>query len=79
VDVEAAARPRRPAVRLDRQLDRPPLEPMATRQPIVHVSIGRIEVRAVTPPPLAVRTAPPTPDPAPSLEMYLRARNGTGR
>jgi hypothetical protein len=58
-----------------------PHEPPALRGggPIIRVSIGRIEVRAITAPwPLArVRTAPPSA--APSLDDYLRARNRTGR
>ena len=45
-------------------------------RPIVHVSIGRIEVRAVTPPAEPPRREAVTPANAPSLKDYLRARNG---
>jgi hypothetical protein len=48
-------------------------------RPIVRVSIGRIEVRAVPARRPAERRAPERPSAAPSLEEYLRARNGTGR
>jgi len=49
-----------------------------TQSPTVHVNIGRIEVRAVTPPP-----APPRRQVEPSaklsLDDYLRQRGGKGR
>ncbi len=47
--------------------------------PIVRVSIGRIEVRAVHPPTPSERTPVASPTTAPSLEAYLRARNGSPR
>jgi hypothetical protein len=48
-------------------------------RPVVRVSIGRIEVRAVTAPAAPVRPAAPPRTGVPSLEEYLRARNGTTR
>jgi len=70
----------------------PPAEPMAERvrvrveesRPVIRVTIGRIEVRAVAapaPPPrsqASVRT-PAIRDQTPTLEEYLRARNGRSR
>ena len=52
--------------------DRPPSRAAA---PIIRVSIGRIDVRAVTPPAEPVRRAAPARTGTPSLEEYLRARN----
>jgi hypothetical protein len=46
--------------------------------PVIQVTIGRIEVRAVTPPAPA-RSAPARPSPAPSLDEYLKRRNGGER
>lgn len=43
--------------------------------PIVRISIGRIEVRAVTPPQVPSRPAPPRKPQGPSLEEYLRPRS----
>ncbi len=46
-------------------------------EPTIHVTIGRIEVRAVT---QAVQNRPKPKGPAPmSLDEYLRRRNGGGR
>jgi hypothetical protein len=50
-----------------------------SERPVVHVSIGRIEVRAVTPPVQPTPQRPPAPTAAPALEAYLRARNGGSR
>lgn len=48
--------------------------------PIVQVTIGRIEVRAVTPSAPPAPRAPARPQgPALSLDEYLRRRNGGGR
>jgi hypothetical protein len=47
--------------------------------PVVRVSIGRIEVRAVSAPVSPPRTAATRRSAGPSLEDYLRARNGSGR
>jgi hypothetical protein len=41
----------------------------------VHISIGRIEVRAVTPPAQPAARTPPAPRPKLSLDEYLRQRN----
>jgi hypothetical protein len=45
----------------------------------VHITIGRIEVRAVHPPPEPVRHRPAPAAPKISLEEYLKQRNGGGR
>ncbi|NTX40993.1 hypothetical protein HUA78_41850 [Myxococcus sp. CA033] len=50
----------------------------APAEPVIQVTIGRIEVRAVTPAAPA-RSAPTRPSPSPSLEEYLARRNGGGR
>ena len=51
--------------------------------PTIRVDIGRIEVRAITPPPPmsppAQRTAPARPGTALSLDDYLKQRNGRQR
>jgi hypothetical protein len=53
----------------------PAAEPVPT--PAVHVSIGRVEVRAVKPEPLPARTRRPTR--AMNLDEYLADRNGRSR
>jgi hypothetical protein len=45
----------------------------------VHITIGRIEVRAIHPPPEPVRHRPAPAAPKISLEEYLKQRNGGGR
>lgn len=50
--------------------------PSPAARPTVRVSIGRIEVRAVMPPPAPARRPAPEPSLAPALSDYLRARNG---
>lgn len=45
-------------------------------QPVIRVTIGRIEVRAVPPPVPALRHSTPRPAPALSLQEYLEQRNG---
>ncbi|MBV9786845.1 MAG: hypothetical protein JOZ51_01635 [Chloroflexi bacterium] len=56
------------------------IEPSATQAgPQIHVSIGRIEVRAVTPPPAPAARPAPTPTPRMSLDDYLRSQNGDRR
>jgi hypothetical protein len=52
--------------------------PSTRAGPIVRVSIGRIEVRAVSAPAPPRRAAAAPRSAAPSLEEYLRARNGSG-
>lgn len=58
---------------------RTPEPPAAQPAPQIHVSIGRIEVRAVTPPPAAAPQPKPTPTPRMSLDDYLRSQNGDRR
>jgi hypothetical protein len=50
----------------------------ATSPPPIHVTIGRVEVRAILPTPQSPRSAPP-PAPKLSLDDYLKQRNGGGR
>jgi hypothetical protein len=54
---------------------------MPASQPTIRVSIGRIEVRAVQPPPepATAPTATARYEPPMTLEAYLRRRNGGGR
>ncbi|MBZ4400714.1 MULTISPECIES: hypothetical protein [unclassified Myxococcus] len=56
----------------------PPSMTQAPEAPVINVTIGRIEVRAVAPaaPP---RGVPARPSASPSLEDYLARRNGGGR
>jgi hypothetical protein len=49
----------------------------AAAEPVVHVSIGRVEVRAVTPQPPARRAAPRPP--SLTLDDYVARRDGKGR
>jgi hypothetical protein len=46
--------------------------------PTIHVTIGRIEVRA-TPAPASAPPSRPKPAPTMSLDDYLRQRNGGSR
>lgn len=56
------------------------IEPAAAQAgPQIHVSIGRIEVRAVTPPPAPPSKPTPAPTPRMSLDDYLRSQNGDRR
>lgn len=77
-DVEAIERRAPPARRPSTPDEQPPQAKPGPVAPVIRVTIGRIEVRAV---------AAPTPSPAPrpahrgpklSLDEYLRARNGHG-
>lgn len=52
----------------------PPVAPQVP--PTIHVSIGRIEVRAVTPSTPAPRAKPARPSPSLSLEDYLKQQRG---
>jgi len=66
------ARPRTPTV------SSPPAPTTAaTDAPVIRVTIGRIDVRAVTPP--APQAAPPAPPLRLTLDEYLRQRNGRQR
>ncbi len=71
--------------RLASQEDRAPEPAIPQAQPIqagngaapqIHVTIGRIEVRAANPPPAAPRKAAARQGPAVSLEDYLKRRQG---
>jgi hypothetical protein len=46
--------------------------------PVIHVAIGRVEVRAITPPAAPAAQRPERLAPNLSLDDYLRARNGGG-
>lgn len=52
-------------------------EPRQTSEPapVIKVSIGRVDVRAVTQAPSTTPQKPPSARPQPSLEEYLHARN----
>jgi hypothetical protein len=59
---------------------KPDLVPDTPPAPEIHVSIGRIEVRAVMPPVAqAPRASTPANRPALSLEAYLEQRRGSSR
>ena len=71
---------------LDGYLERGPQEPRVaapeSSAPAIRVTIGRIEVRAITPPPPmppVPRTAPARPGPELSLDDYLKQHNGGQR
>lgn len=57
-----------------------PMPPIAQRveqpAPTIRVTIGRIDVRAITPPAPAPRTPPASAKPALSLDDYLKQREG---
>jgi hypothetical protein len=54
----------------------PLAEPEAPAEPVVNVTIGRIEVRAAAPAPASAPRAAPRPPPPESLGDYLKRRNG---
>lgn len=57
-------------------------ERAAESEPVVHVTIGRIEIKAETPRPRLPRPEPVAPRPRPeraALDRYLERRNGTQR
>ena len=70
---------------LDGYLERGPQEPRVaapeSSEPAIRVTIGRIEVRAITPPPMppAERITPAPPGPELSLDDYLKQHNGGQR
>lgn len=70
VSVEASVRPERPTRSVPRGAQRQQ-EP----EPRIHVSIGRVEVRAVSPPAAPRKRAPESP-PGKRLDEYLRERDG---
>lgn len=70
---------REPTIPLLPPTPRVPEPPTAQPAPQIHVSIGRIEVRAVTPPPAAAPQPKPAPTPRMSLDEYLRSQNGDRR
>ena len=49
-------------------------EQLAAEPAVVHVTIGRVEVRAVQPQPPAPRPAPTPAPPGPTLEEFLEQR-----
>jgi hypothetical protein len=53
-------------------------EPPPPAAPDIHISIGRVEVRA-TPPPATAAPAKPRPGPKLTLEAYMSQRNGDQR
>jgi hypothetical protein len=70
--VDAASARRRP------ERESTHIEPMPpVTEPVVNVTIGRVEIRAVAPPPSPTRRVPQTPKPL-SLDDYLKQR-GDGR
>lgn len=77
--------PRMVHPQIDTHVERGPQEPGVAAPeppaPTIRVAIGRIEVRAITPPPTppTQRTTPTRPDPALSLDDYLKQRNGGQR
>jgi hypothetical protein len=68
----------RPATRRAAQLPEPPFRTARPEPPPVRVTIGRIEVRAVAPPPTPPRPTPQRPAPL-SLDEYLEARRSGRR
>jgi len=62
--------------RIDALPERRLPESVATPEPEVRVSIGRVEVKAVTPPEPVRRKTSTRPEPALSLDEYLARRNG---
>lgn len=58
------------------RLELHPMEPTATRT--VHVTIGRVEIRASSPPPVSARPVKPVNKPT-ALRDYLKQRNGGSR
>jgi hypothetical protein len=78
--------PRMVRPQLDGYLERGPRESHVaapeSSEPAIRVTIGRIEVRAITPPPprpRAQRTMPARPGPELSLDDYLKQHNGGQR
>jgi hypothetical protein len=85
-DAPPPVAPRMVRPQLDGYLERGPLEPRVaapeSSAPAIRVTIGRIEVRAITPPPPrppAQRSTPARPGPELSLDDYLKQHNGGQR
>jgi hypothetical protein len=85
-DAPPPVAPRMIRPQLDGYLERGPQEPRVapaeSSAPAIRVTIGRIEVRAITsPPPMppAQRTMPTRPGPELSLDDYLKQHNGRQR
>jgi hypothetical protein len=80
-DVPPSIAPRMVRHQLDGYLERGPQETRVpapeSSAPAIRVTIGRIEVRAITPPP--VPPAPARPGPELSLDDYLKQHNGGQR
>ena len=51
----------------------------AARSPVIHVTIGRVDVRAILPAPAAPRPAPASSQPGLTLEEYANQRNRRAR
>ncbi len=64
--------------RVDKSMDvfQPREESNHTEQPVVRIHIGRIEVRAITPPPPQPASKPAPAQPRLTLDDYLRQREG---
>ncbi|HEY0737935.1 MAG TPA: hypothetical protein VGD69_23660 [Herpetosiphonaceae bacterium] len=71
--------PREPLLPLLPPTSRAPEPSGPQPAPQIHVSIGRIEVRAVTPQPAEQPKPRPAPTPRMSLDDYLRSQNGDRR
>ena len=84
-DAPPPVAPRVVRPQLDGYLERGPQEPRVaapeSSAPAIRVTIGRIEVRAITPPPMppTQRTLPARPGPELSLDDYLKQHNGGQR
>ena len=84
-DASPPVAPRIVRPQLDGYLERGPQEPRVaapeSSAPAIRVTIGRIEVRAITPPPMppAQRIMPARPGPELSLDDYLKQHNGGRR
>ena len=85
-DAPPPVAPRMVRPHLDGYLERGPQEPRVAAPessgPAIRVTVGRIEVRAITPPPPmppAQRTTPARPGPKLSLDDYLKQRSGGQR
>lgn len=81
-DVPRIVHPQLNAPHVERGSQEPRAVGPEPSEPAIRVSIGRIEVRAITPPPPtppAQRTTPVRPGPALSLDDYLKQRNGGQR